>query len=43
MRQVARFHDMASQLFGVTPQNDNGNRSYAPGPTSAWGQRTAGP
>jgi hypothetical protein len=38
--EVARFHNMASQLFGVTPQNDAGNRSYPPGPQSAWGQRT---
>jgi hypothetical protein len=40
---VARYHNQAAQLFGITPMNDNGNRSYAPGPQSAWGQRTAGP
>ena len=41
--EVARFHNQANQLFGITPRNDAGNRSYAPGPRSAWGQRTAGP
>ena len=41
--EVARYHDQAAQLFEITPQNDSGNRSYAPGPQSGWGQRTAGP
>ena len=36
--EVARYHDQAAQLFGITPQNDNGNRSYAPGPESEWGE-----
>jgi len=34
---------MAAQLFGITPQNDNGNRSYAPGPESEWGRFRKGP
>jgi hypothetical protein len=25
--EVARYHDQAAQLSGITPQNDNGNRS----------------
>jgi hypothetical protein len=38
--EVARFHNMAAQLFGVTHQNDSGNRSYPPPDRSAFGQRT---
>jgi hypothetical protein len=38
--EVARFHNMAAQLFGITPTNDNGNRSYAPPDRSTFGQRT---
>jgi hypothetical protein len=41
--EVARFHNMANAMFGGAPTNDSGNRSYPPGPRSAWGQRTAGP
>ncbi len=41
--EVARYHNQAAQLFGVTPQNDNGNRSYAPPDRSTFGQFQSGP
>ena len=38
--EVARFHNMANDLFGIAPVSSTGNASYAPGPESEWGQRT---
>ena len=40
--EVACYHDQAAQLFGITPQND-GNRSYVPGPESEYSQFRKGP